>query len=226
MQRAPSDGRVQNALENHRAELLRYCQRMLGSAFDAEDAVQETLLRAWRSLDRFECRSSLRSWLYRIATNVCLDVYRGPVRRAVPVDPLTASTLSTDGDPAELTVSRDTVRLAFIAALGHLAHRQRAVLILRDVLRWPASDVAALLGVSVAATNSMLQRARRKMDAVEITVDDVARLDDGHRDLLARYVDAFERADVDRLIALLHHDATRHSAGTILRGSPTALEVR
>src|SRR3989441_7552166 len=176
-------------LEQHRVELTAHCYRMLGSAFEAEDAVQETLLRAWRSLDRFEGRASLRSWLYSIATNVCLDMLHGKERRARPMDlgpartadvplgePLPEATwiqpipdgrvLPEQADPAELAASRETVRLAFIAALQHLPPRQRAVLILREVLRWRASEVAELLDTSIASVNSALQRARATLDTV------------------------------------------------------------
>src|ERR671921_2252514 len=178
---APAPGTEQ--LEQHRVELTAYCYRMLGSAFEAEDAVQETLVRAWRALDRFEGRSSLRSWLYRIATNVCFDLLNGTKRRARPMDLGPAQSASapvggtlpettwiqpipddrvfpTHADPADLAVARDTVRLAFIAALQHLPPQQRAVLILREVLSWRAAEVAELLGTSVASVNSALQRAR------------------------------------------------------------------
>ena len=170
-------------LELHRRELTGYCYRMLGSVFEADDAVQETMVRAWRGLAGFEGRSAVRSWLYRIATNVCLDMVRGRQRRARPMDLGPSSTadgvlgpmlpehawvtpvpdarvLPGDGDPAELAVSRESVRLALVTALQHLPARQRAVLILRDVLRWHASEVAELLESSVASVNSALQRAR------------------------------------------------------------------
>src|SRR6266542_702754 len=206
---------------------------MLGSAFEAEDAVQETLLRAWRSFDRFEGRSSLRSWLYRIATNVCLDMLNGQERRARPMDLAPAKTadaplgeslpeatwiqpvpdgriLPTDGDPAEVAESRETIRLAFVAALQHLPPRQRAVLILREVLRWKATEVAELLGTSVASVNSSLQRARSALEASDVSpADPLEPLDAEQRDLLARYVDAFQRYDMESLTALLHEDATQ-----------------
>jgi RNA polymerase sigma-70 factor, ECF subfamily len=219
------------ALERHRVELTGYCYRMLGSAFEAEDAVQETMIRAWRGLDRFEGRAALRSWLYRIATNVCLDMLGGRERRARPMDlgpagePLLAnltsrpeeawitpipdgSVVPEDGDPAEVAVARETIRLAFVAALQHLPPRQRAVLILCEVLRWQASEVAELLDTSVASVNSALQRARatlatRDTGAVEMPVDEA------DRELVARYVEAFEQYDMDALTALIHEDATQ-----------------
>jgi RNA polymerase sigma-70 factor, ECF subfamily len=225
-------GELELLLEQHRVELTAHCYRMLGSAFEAEDAVQETLLRAWRSFDRFEGRASLRSWLYRIATNVCLDMLNGRERRARPMDlgpPKTADTplgeglpeatwiqpipdgrvLPADGDPAELAVSRETIRLAFIAALQHLPPRQRAVLILREVLRWKATEVAELLDTTVASVNSALQRARSTLAAGDIGATDLSQtMDEEQRALLARYVDAFERYDLDSLTSLLHEDAT------------------
>jgi RNA polymerase sigma-70 factor, ECF subfamily len=217
-------------LEQHRTELTGYCYRMLGSGFEAEDAVQETLLRAWRSLDRFEGRSSLRSWLYRIATNVCLDMIGSRQRRARPMDLEPASTMAgslpapspetpwlepvpdgrvlPDGDPAETAVARESIRLAFMAALQHLPPRQRAVLILREVLRWRASEVAELLDSSVASVNSALQRARATLETRGASLDQPApTLDAASGELLARYVDAFERYDMDALTALLHADA-------------------
>jgi len=219
-------------LERHRTELTGYCYRMLGSAFEAEDAVQETMVRAWRSLDRFEGRAALRSWLYRIATNVCLDLLNGRKRRARPMDLGPAGTADgplpgalseewwiepmpdsrirpEDGDPAELAQSRETVRLAFVAALQKLPARQRAVLILREVLRWKASEVAELLDTSVASVNSALQRARATLDADAPGFDDpVAPMDDEQQALLRSYVEAFERYDMDLLVSLLHEDAT------------------
>ena len=225
-------GQLELQLEEHRRELTGYCYRMLGSAFEAEDAVQETLLRAWRSLDRFEGRAQLRSWLYRIATNVCLDMLNGRQRRARPMDLGPAQTadvplpdplpeerwiqpmpdgrvLPESGDPAELAEMRETVRLAFVAALQHLPPRQRAVLILREVLRWKASEVAELLDTSVASVNSALQRARSALAASQVAASDpVQPMDEEQQALLARYVDAFERYDLDSLTSLLYEDAS------------------
>jgi RNA polymerase sigma-70 factor (ECF subfamily) len=219
-------------LDRYRSQLTGYCYRMLGSAFEAEDAVQDTLVRAWKSFDRFEGRSSLRSWLYSIATNVCLDMLNGRQRRATPMDLTEASSgdgpagpirpestwvqpipdglvLSDTDDPAEHTVTRETIRLAFVAALQHLPPRQRAVLILRDVLRWKADEVAELLDTSVASVNSALQRARGTLAATDLDTENApGPIDDEQRQLLARYVDAFERFDIDSLVALLHEDAT------------------
>jgi RNA polymerase sigma-70 factor (ECF subfamily) len=206
---------------------------MLGSPFEAEDAVQETLLRAWRSYDRFEGRAALRSWLYRIATNVCLDMLNGRERRARPMDlgparePV-AENLNTlpevtwiepapdslvvpaEGDPAEVAVARETVRLAFVAALQHLPPRQRAVLILCEVLRWKASEVAELLETSVASVNSALQRARATLEASNVSAAETSpSVGEDDAELLARYVEAFERYDMDALTALIHEDATQ-----------------
>jgi RNA polymerase sigma-70 factor (ECF subfamily) len=217
--------------ETHRRELTAYCYRMLGSGFEAEDAVQETMVRAWKNFDRFEGRSAVRSWLYRIATNVCLDMLQGPQRRARPMDLGPASSASTplqpgiaehnwvmpvhdervlsdNGDPAEVAASRESIRLAFVAALQHLPAKQRAVLILREVLRWQASEVAELLGTSVASVNSALQRARSTLDTVNVDAMTPLQVDDEQRALLERYVDAFERYDITSLVSLLHEDAT------------------
>jgi RNA polymerase sigma-70 factor, ECF subfamily len=219
-------------LERHRVQLTAHAYRMLGSSFEAEDAVQETMLRAWRSFDGFEGRAALSSWLYRIATNVCLDMLNGKERRARPMDlgpaqtadsnlgkPLPEATwiepipdrrvLPADGDPAELAEQRETVRLAFVAALQFLPPRQRAVLILRDVLKWKATEVAELLDTTVASVNSSLQRARATLASRDVTADAPFRpMDEAHRSLLARYLDAFERYDLDSLTSLLHEDAT------------------
>jgi len=219
-------------LEQYRRPLTGYCYRMLGSAFEADDAVQETMVRAWKNADTFEGRSAVRSWLYRIATNVCLDMLRGRQRRARPMDmgpahsadgeigPMLAENLwvtpvpddrvlPPGGNPEELAVARESIRLAFVAALQHLPARQRAVLILREVLRWPASEVAELLDTTVASVNSALQRARATLAARDFDADpprpDVS--DPAEAELLARYVAAFERYDVTALVALLHEDA-------------------
>jgi RNA polymerase sigma-70 factor (ECF subfamily) len=217
-------------LEPYRRELTGYCYRMLGSGFDAEDAVQETMVRAWRSADRLEERAALKSWLYRIATNVCYDMLQGSQKRARPMDLGPASTadssldgglpeemwiqpvadarvLPSDGDPAELAASKETIRLAFVAALQHLPARQRAVLILREVLRWQASEVAELLDTSTASVNSALQRARATMDELELDASGPVSVDDGEQqELLSQYVDAFERYDVAQLVTLLKDD--------------------
>jgi RNA polymerase sigma-70 factor, ECF subfamily len=218
-------------LERHRRELTAYCYRMLGSPFEAEDAVQDTLLRAWRALERFEGRASLRSWLYRIATNVCLDMLDGRERRARPMDldaarspdgpigeilpevtwiePVPNGRVLPEGDPAAVAESHETIRLAFVAALQHLPPRQRAVLILCEVLHWKASEVAELLEMSVAAVNSALQRARATLDAADVVDAGRGTLSEHNRELLARYVDAFQRYDMDALTALIHEDATQ-----------------
>jgi len=218
-------------LEGYRSELTGYCYRMLGSAFEAEDAVQETLVRAWRALDKFEGRSALRSWLYRIATNVCLDMLTSRQRRARPMDLGPASSahetlgpglpeaawiepipdervVPTGGDPADVAVARESIRLAFMAALQHLPPRQRAVLILREVLRWRASEVAELLETTVASVNSALQRARATLSQVRESGTPTEPMDEERAALLSRYVDAFERYDMDSLTSLLHEDAT------------------
>src|SRR5688572_20796965 len=218
-------------LESYRVELTAYCYRMLGSAFEAEDAVQDTMVRAWRAIDRFEGRAALRSWLYRIATNVCLDMLNGRARRARPMDLAPARTadeplgaalpdgawvepmpdsrvVPVGGDPAETMVLRESVRLAFVAALQHLPPRQRAVLILREVLQWQATEVAELLDTTVASVNSALQRARATLATKDVGDTPSQPEDDEQRALLARYVDAFERYDLDSLTSLLHEDAT------------------
>jgi RNA polymerase sigma-70 factor, ECF subfamily len=225
---APSD--LASQLEHYRSELTGYCYRMLGSPFEAEDAVQDTLLRAWRGIASFEGRSALRSWLYRIATNVCLDMLNGRARRARPIDlgparepvesnlntlpevtwiePIPDNLVSTGADPAELAVERESIRLAFVAALQHLPPRQRAVLILCEVLRWKAKEVAELLETSVASVNSALQRARATLDASGVTADDPAPpMDEAQRQLLARYVQAFERYDIKALTSVIREDA-------------------
>ena len=218
------------ALEDYRRELTGYCYRMLGSGFEADDAVQETMLRAWRSSGQFEGRSSVRSWLYRIATNVCLDMLRGRQRRARPmelgppsapdeaflgqmlpenmwVSPIADErVLPAGADPAEIVEARDAVRLAFVTALQHLPPKQRATLILCEVLRFQATEVAELLGTTVPAVNSALQRARATLAAVPAGQRSEGVPAD-HAELLNRYVDAFERYDMSALVGLLHEDA-------------------
>lgn len=217
-------------LEPYRRELTGYCYRVLGSGSEAEDATQETMLRAWRHAEGFEGRSSLRSWLYRIATNVCIDMSRQVQRRARPMEmgpasppdesllgpalpeatwvtPIHDSLVAPESaDPAEVTLFRESVRLAFVTALQHLPPRQRAALVLCEVLRWQAVEVAELLDTSVAAVNSALQRARATL--ASLPPEPATRpLDTKASELLARYVDAFERYDVESLVTLLHEDA-------------------
>ncbi len=215
--------------EAYRRELTGYCYRLLGSGSEAEDAVQETMLRAWRAADRFEGRSSVRTWLYRIATNVCADMGRSSQRRARPIDlgpsrppdpaylsdvlpeaswitPIAdAAVIDVDGDPADVAVARDTIRLAFVSALQHLPAKQRAALVLCDVLRWSAGDAAELLDTTTASVNSALQRARVTLGEAPASVATTALSDDQKR-LLVRYTDAFERYDMDALAELLHDD--------------------
>jgi len=226
----PSADALPAELEPFRVELTAYCYRMLGSPFEAEDAVQETFLRAWRAWESFEGRSSLRSWLYRIATNVCLDMRGASQRRARPVDlnpagdagmplpeprpediwiePVPDSVVVPNGgDPADVAIARESVRLAFVAALQNLPARQRAVLILREVLHWHADEVAELLDTSVASVNSALQRARatlgeRQLDPAAVHPP----IDASQRALLERYVSAFERYDMDALTSVLRED--------------------
>src|SRR3954463_11347288 len=222
---------LEHRFEDHRSELTAYSYRMLGSPFEAEDAVQETFIRAWRGIDRFEGRAALRSWLYRIATNVSLDMLNGRERRARPMDrgparepvaanlntlpeatwiqPVPDTLVAEDADPADVAVGRETVRLAFVAALQHLPPRQRAVLILCEVLRWQATEVAELLDTSVPSVNSALQRARATLSAAEVDTDTSPRtLDGADRCPLARYVKAFQRYD-------------RESRTSFIREAPT-----
>ena len=219
-------------LDSFRGELTAYCYRMLGSPFDAEDAVQDAFVRAWRSRDQFEGRSALRSWLYRIATNVCLDMLKSKERRTTPMDlgpakepiesnlnipteiswlePIPLHLVAPERDPAEAAIASESIRLAFVRALQHLPARQRAVLILRDVLDWQASEVAELLHTSVASVNSALQRARATLTKAgggdqantrPLTAADTA--------MLERYVAAFEAYDPKLLAALIREDATQ-----------------
>jgi RNA polymerase sigma-70 factor, ECF subfamily len=222
--RAPEE--LEGWFGRHRGELVAYCYRMLASPFEAEDAVQETFIRAWRGYDRFEGRAALRSWLYRVATNVCLDMLASRKRRARPMDlgparepvesnlrtqheatwvePVPDGLVALEVDPAEAVVSRETIRLAFVAALQHLPPRQRAVLILCEVLRWKAGEVAELLETSVASVNSALQRARATLETA-----DVHAAGEVDRELLDRYVAAFEAYDMEALTSLIHEDATQ-----------------
>ena len=215
-------------LEQHRVALTGHCYRMLGGAMDADDAVQETLVRAWRSLDRFDGRASLRTWLYRIATNVCLDALSDRARRTRAVDdhregsvddaleprPRThwlepvadARVVPDDADPAERLQLRQSIRLAFVAALQHLPPKQRAGLLLSDVLGWSAAEVAETLATSVASVNSALQRARSTLATRDLGEPN-AELSDDQRALVDRYVAAFERYDVDALTRMLRDDA-------------------
>jgi len=221
---APKIEAFEEQFEQHRAELRAYCYRMLASPFEADDAVQETFIRAWRGLESFEGRSALRSWLYRIATNVSLDMLSGRERRARPMDlgparePIEANLntlpevtwLEPTPDPAEVAVSRETIRLAFVAALQHLPPRQRAVLILCEVLRWQASEVAELLETSVASVNSALQRARATLEASDLSATETSEDVEGpDAELLARYVQAFEAYDMEALTSLIQEDATQ-----------------
>lgn len=220
-------------IDQYRREITAYCYRMLGSSFEAEDGTQETMLRAWKSIDGFEGRSSLRSWLYRIATNVCLDMLRGRERRARPMEMGPAGTTATftgeqlpenawltpipdgrvvppEGDPAELAATRESIRLAFVAALQHLPPRQRAALILCEVLKWQATEAAELLDTTVASINSALQRARATLGAQDFEdLASSATVDPDQQAMLARYVDAFERYDVDELVTLLRDDVVQ-----------------
>jgi RNA polymerase sigma-70 factor, ECF subfamily len=228
----PRDARERHHFHQHRPALTRHCYRMLGSTFEAEDAVQETIVRAWRSFDKFEGRAAIRTWLYRIATNLCLDMLQSRQRQPLPMDlgpefpgdavaahwlpqhawrhPLRdGRTAPPTDDPAEMAASRETVRVAFVAALNHLPPRQRTVLILREVLRWKATEVAELLGTSVASVNSALQRARAGIAARNVTPTTALQLkDDARQTLLTRYMEAFERFDIEALVSLLHADAT------------------
>jgi RNA polymerase sigma-70 factor (ECF subfamily) len=216
-------------LEEHRVALTGHCYRMLGSACEAEDAVQETMVRAWRALDKFDARASLRTWLYRIATNVCLDALSDRSRRARPMEEGPVGTVTdelvarerthwlepvpdvrvvpADADPAEQATLRQSVRLAFVSALQHLPPKQRAVLLLAEVLGWSAAEIAESLETSVAAVNSSLQRARATLEAKR-PLDAHAPLPDASSALLERYVDAFQRYDIEALTKLLHEEAT------------------
>ena len=217
---------IDQELEAHRRGLTGYCYRMLGSGSEAEDAVQETMVRAWRAADRLQERAALKSWLYRIASNVCFDMLQSSQRRAQPMDlgPSAAADAALGEmlpestwvrpiaddrvDPAEVADARETLKLAFVAALQHLPPRQRAVLILREVLRWQATEVGELLETSVASVNSALQRARATLDQLDLDTAGAPVVDGDQQELLQRYVDAFERYDISSLVTLLHEDAT------------------
>jgi RNA polymerase sigma-70 factor (ECF subfamily) len=220
----PAESDLDRRLEEHRRELTAYCYRMLGSAFEAEDAVQETMIRAWRGFDRFEGRAELRSWLYRIATNVCLDLLKGRERRARPMDlgparePILENLntlpevtwITPIPDPEDVAVANETIKLALVAALQHLPPRQRAALILCEVLRWQATEVAELLETSVASVNSALQRARATLAESNVSATGPSsQLDEADRALLARYVAAFEQYDIEALTSLIQEDATQ-----------------
>jgi RNA polymerase sigma-70 factor (ECF subfamily) len=213
------------ALELYRGELTGHCRRVLGSGFEAEDAVQETMMRAWRGIDRLQERAALRQWLYCIATNVCIDMRRQPQRRAQSTGVVPgveawagfraglwptaqAGSVPLDGDPAEAATSRDSIRRAFAAMLTHLTARQRAVLILRDALGWRAREAAELLGASVGSVNSALQRARAALADLDPTTDG-ERLENDQAPLLSALADSFERHDIGALVPLLCADAAR-----------------
>jgi RNA polymerase sigma-70 factor (ECF subfamily) len=197
----------------HRAELTAYCRRMLGSSSDAEDAVQETLLRAWRSSGRFEGRASLRTWLYRIATNVCLDALGNAARRPVPVEELPRPVQAcVEPDPSEGILARDRLRLAIEAAIDSLPPRQRAVLLLREVLSWRASEVAELLGTTPAGVNSALQRARDTLQAID--PESVCGATDAvGRELVEQYLTAFADDDIDALVSLSRNQNAATACG-------------
>ena len=224
---------LEQQLEEHRKALTGYCYRMLGSIFEAEDAVQETMVRAWRSHSSFEGRSAFKSWLYKIATNVCLDMLQGRERRARPMDfgdaqaPIIENlgshlpeatwilpapdgrVMPEGGDPAEMAAARETLKLAFLSVLQHLPPKQRAVLILCEVLRWKATEAAELLGTSVASVNSALQRARATLDSQDLDLDGASAAADGEQQqLLDRYLETFEAYDMDALATLLAEDAS------------------
>lgn len=214
----------------YRRELLAHCYRMTGSIHDAEDMVQETYIRAWRGYDKFEGRSSVRTWLYRIATNTCLTALEGKAKRPLPtglgapssdptddlverheipwLEPIADSDLADSGDPATIVAGRESIRLAFVAALQHLSTRQRAALLMREVLQWKASEVAEALATTTTAVNSLLQRARAQLDEVMPSENNVVEpVPEDMQVLLHKYVDSFERYDIDQLVQLFTQDA-------------------
>ncbi|HYK96767.1 MAG TPA: sigma-70 family RNA polymerase sigma factor [Candidatus Acidoferrales bacterium] len=232
MQTKRSEGDLGRELDVHRSALTAYCYRMLGSPFEAEDAVQETFLRAFKAYDSFEGRSSMKTWLTRIATNVCLDQLRGRDHRILPMDlgparapvleqakilpevtwiePIPDRLVATDPDPADTAVARESVRLAFVTALQRLPPRQRAVLVLCEVMSWKAAEVGELLEMSVASVNSALQRARATLKTSGVgTTDRAAEMDEAKRTMLARYVEAFEKYDVNLLTKVIREDASQ-----------------
>ena len=194
---------VASVLEQHRRELTRHCRQVMGTSFEAEDAVQETIVRAWHSIDGFDGRSALRSWLYRIATNVCLDMLGRPQRRARPVADIEPS--PTGADPADVAASHEAIRLAFASALAHLPARQRAMLILVDALHWRAREVAELLDTSEVAVYSAVRRARATLASRR--TDAPPRLGPEQQTLLSRYADRFQRHDIGALVSLIRDDA-------------------
>ena len=223
------DADLGRLLDAHRADLVGYCYRMLASPFEAEDAVQETMLRAWKAYDKFEGRAALRTWLHRIATNVCLDMLRSKQHRARPMDlgparepieanlktlpevtwiePIPDTLVASDPGPEQSAMAKESVRLAFVAALQHLPAKQRAALILCEVMSWKAVEVAELLEMSVAGVNSALQRARATLKTGGVDESRATIVDEKKRDLLKRYVEAFERYDVSLLTDVIRADA-------------------
>jgi RNA polymerase sigma-70 factor (ECF subfamily) len=212
----------------YRRELLAHCYRMLGSVYDAEDLVQETYVRAWRSYDRFEGRSSMRTWLHKIATNACLNALESRSRRPLPIglgapssdpagpldeqkevpwlEPMPDSMFAAD--PAAVVTGRESIRLAIVAAMQYLPPRQRAVLILRDVLQWPAAEVGEMLDMTTASVNSALQRARAQLQQATVSAEEVTEPDEaGQRELLDRFVAAFEAKDIAAMVQIFTKDA-------------------
>src|SRR5688572_28565805 len=223
------EGDLGRLLDEHRTDLTAYCYRLLASPFEAEDAVQEPMLLAWKAYGRFDGRASLRTWLHRIATNVCLDILRAKQHRARPMDlgparepvvanlntlpeltwiePIPDKLVAHDADPEASAVAKESVRLAFVAALQHLPPKQRATLILCEVMSWKAAEVAELLEMSVASVNSALQRARAMLKTGGLTSEQPAILDEAKNEMLKRYVEAFERYDVNLLTKVIREDA-------------------